>query len=100
MTEKPKLADQLIIYCLNAHYGIEVATLTFLPMGADMNASIYKVQAQDRSPYFVKLKRGHHPDISVEIVERLHEAGIHLVIPPIKTLQGRLTQHVQRVCLP
>ena len=48
MLEKQALSDQLIISCLNTHYGIEVATLTFLPLGADMNASVYKAQALDQ----------------------------------------------------
>ena len=67
MIEKQSLSDQLIIDCLNTDYGIEVATLTFLPLGADMNASVYKAQAHDQTSYFVKLKRGHHHDISIAI---------------------------------
>lgn len=98
MKEKPSVPDSLIIGCLSADYGIEVATLTFLPIGADLNASIYKVQAVDqtanRSSYFVKLKRSHHPDISVAIVELLHKAGIQQIIPTIKTLHGRPTQRI------
>ena len=68
MIEKQPLSDQRIIDCLNIDYGIEVATLTFLPLGADMNASVYKAETQDQSSYFVKLKRGHHHDISIAIV--------------------------------
>ena len=48
MLEKHSLSDQLIISCLNTHYGIEVATLTFLPLGADMNASVYKAQTDSK----------------------------------------------------
>ena len=68
MPVKQSLSDQRIIDCLNADYGIEVVTLTFLPLGADMNASVYKAEAQDQSSYFVKLKRGHHHDIGITIV--------------------------------
>jgi len=95
MIEKQPLSDQLIINCLNIDYGIEVATLTFLPIGADMNASVYKAQTYDQRSYFVKLKRGHHHDISVVIVELLHDAGIQQIIPPIKTLLGQLTQRIE-----
>ena len=69
MLVKPPLPDQRIIDCLNTDYGIEVATLTFLPLGADMNASVYKAETHDQSSYFIKLKRGHHHDISIVIVE-------------------------------
>jgi spectinomycin phosphotransferase len=95
MIEKQSLSDQLIISCLNTDYGIEVATLTFLPLGADMNASVYKAQAHDQTSYFVKLKRGHNHDISVLIVELLHDAGIQQVIPPIKTIHGHPTQRIE-----
>ncbi len=84
------LSEQFIINCLNADYGIEVAVLTFLPLGADMNASVYKAQTYDQTSYFVKLKRGHHHDISIAIVELLHDAGIQEIIPPIKTILGQL----------
>ncbi len=95
MIEKQSLSDQLIINCLNTDYGIEVATLTFLPLGADMNASVYKAQTHDQTSYFVKLKRGHHHDISVAIVELLHDAGIQQIIPPVKTIHGQSTQRIE-----
>ena len=95
MIEKLPLSDSHIIGCLNVDYGIEVATLTFLPLGADMNASVYKAQAHDQTSYFVKLKRGHHHDISVVIVELLHDAGIQQIIPPIKTIHGQSTQRIE-----
>ena len=62
MREKKPVSDKRIINCLNIDYGIEVDTLTFLPLGADMHAIVYKAQAQDLRSYFVKLKRGHHHD--------------------------------------
>lgn len=92
MLEKPLLSDQRIIDCLNTYYGIEVITLTFLPLGADMNASIYKAEAHDQSSYFIKLKRGHHHDIGIAVVELLHNAGIQQIIPPVKTTYGQSTQ--------
>ena len=88
------IADQRIINCLNIDYGIEIATLTLLPIGADMHASVYKAQTHDQTSYFVKLKRGHHHDISVVIVELLHDAGMQQIIPPIKTLLSQSTQRI------
>jgi spectinomycin phosphotransferase len=63
----PTLSPQHIIDCLNTNYGITAITLTFLPLGADMNASVYKAETRDGLSYFVKLKRGHRYDISVAI---------------------------------
>ena len=94
MLEKHALPDQILIKCLNTNYGIAVATLTFLPIGADTNASIYKAQTFDQTSYFIKLKLGHHHDISVEIVELLQLAGIPQIIPPIKTIHGKSTQPI------
>ena len=54
-----------------------------------------KLKRMTRASYFVKLKRGHHHDISVVIVELLHDAGIQQIIPPIKTLLGQSTQRIE-----
>ncbi len=89
-----RLSPQPIIDCLKANYGIAVTTLTLLPLGADMNASVYKAETHDGSSYFVKLKRGHHYDISVTILALLQASGIQQIIPPIKTIKGDLTQHI------
>jgi spectinomycin phosphotransferase len=99
MIEKQSLSEELIINCLNSDYGIEVAKLMFLPIGTDMNASVYKAETYDRRSYFVKLKRGHHHDIDVEIVELSHAAGIRQIIPPIKTLLGQLIQCIEDLTL-
>lgn len=88
------LSDQSITDCLCTHYGIKIVTLTCLPLGADSNASVYKVEAQDKSTYFVKLKRGHHHDIGITIVQLLHDVGIQQIIPPIKIIQGHVTQSI------
>lgn len=69
MLIKLPLTDQSIIDCLHTDYGIEVAALTFLPLGADANASVYKAKAHNQLSYFIKLKHGHHHDISLTIVE-------------------------------
>jgi spectinomycin phosphotransferase len=99
MLEKNALSDQTIIKCLNTNYGIAVTTLTFLPIGADTNASIYKAQTFDQTSYFIKLKLGHRHDIGVEIVELLQRAGIQQIILPIKTIHGKSTQPIDNFTL-
>lgn len=96
MIEKQCLPDDLIISCLNTNYGIKIATLTFLPLGGDINAAVYKAQMYDQSSYFVKLKRNsHYHDISIVVLELLQTAGIQQIIPPVKTIHGQLTQHIE-----
>lgn len=96
MIKKLVSTDQNIINWIKTVYGIEVIKLEFLPLGADMNASIYKAITHDKS-YFVKLKWGHHHNNSLEIVELLHllhKAGIQ-VIPALKTINGHFTQRIE-----
>lgn len=78
-----------IIECLNTNYLIKVSALTLLPVGADMNASIYKVEANDQRSYFVKLKRDHIDDAQIAVMELLQRAGIKQLIAPIKTIEGK-----------
>lgn len=93
MIEQP-ISDQCIIDCLNMDYGIKVTQLTLLPIGADMNASVYKAEARDQSSYFIKLKRGHQHEISATIIALLHNAGIQQIILPVKTTRGLTIQHI------
>jgi spectinomycin phosphotransferase len=90
---KQAISDERIIDCLNTDYSIKIARLTFLPIGADMNAFVYKAEADDRS-YFIKLKRGHHHDISATIIALLYDARIQHIIPPIKNTRGQPIQHI------
>ena len=53
-----------------------------------------KLRRVSGQSYFVKLKRGHHYDMSVTILALLQASGIQQIIPPIKTIDGELTQHI------
>lgn len=86
------VSDQRIIGCLNTKYGIKVATLTRILLGADIDASVYKAQAHDQASYFVKLRRGIHNDIGPIIQRLLYDAGIQQIIAPVKTNDGQATQ--------
>jgi spectinomycin phosphotransferase len=99
MLEKLSIADQRIISCLKDYYGIEVAKLTFLPLGADNNASVYKAQAKDKRCYFIKLKKGHQHEISVEVLKLLHDSGVQEIIPPLKTVHGKQIQLLESFTL-
>ncbi len=83
-----------ILNCLSTYYLIEATALAQLPLGADVNASIYKAQASDQKTYFVKLKQGHFHDANIAILELLQMAGIQQLIPPIKTIEGKQIQQV------
>ncbi|MDN3506674.1 MAG: phosphotransferase [Simkaniaceae bacterium] len=95
MLEKHSLPDSIITKCLKTNYGIEAASLTSLPIGADIDASLYKVQTFDQRAFFIKIKRKNKHDIGVEVVEFLHREGIQQVLPPIRTVQGNPTQPIE-----
>lgn len=94
MIEKSPPSEQRLIDCLKINYGIEVATLTVFPLGADMHALVYKAQTHNQTSYFVKLKHGHHHDISAIIIELLSNAGIQQIIPIVKTVCGQASQRL------
>lgn len=83
-----------ILNCLSTYYLIEATALVQLPLGADVNASIYKAQASDQKTYFVKLKRDHVHDANIAILELLQMAGIQQLIPPLKTVEGKQIQQM------
>lgn len=95
MIEKSPLSTHQIIDCLKINYGINVSMLNVLPLGADMEASVYKAETCNQSCYFIKVKWGYSQDISTLVMELLESAEIQHIIPPIKTLDGQTSHHVK-----
>jgi spectinomycin phosphotransferase len=90
MLEKPDLPDAPLIACLQDDYGLRAAQLTFLPLGADANTAVYRVVADDATPYFLKLRRGVFDEMAVAIPRVLSDHGIAQVIPPLETRTDHL----------
>jgi spectinomycin phosphotransferase len=85
MLEKPSLPDQLIISCLEDVYGLQVNRLTFLPIGADSNTAVFRVDANDQKAYFLKLRKGDFDEITVAVPYFLKLLGIEQIIAPLET---------------
>lgn len=90
MLEKPDLQDEKIITCLQDEYGLAVAQLTFLPIGADPNTAVYRAATTDETAYFVKLRRGAFDETSVTLPKLLSDQGVAPIIPPLATQRGQL----------
>jgi len=90
MLEKPDLQDQLIIAHLGDAYGLQVARLTFLPIGADFNTAVYRVVTKDETAYFLKLRKGDFDEITVAVPQFLKAQGIQAIIAPLETRAGQL----------
>ena len=90
MLEKPDLRDEKIAACLLDAFGLRVAQVTFLPLGADLNTAVYRTVADDGTLYFVKLRRGDFNEIAVTLPKFLSDRGIMQIMPPLATLAGLL----------
>ncbi len=84
MLEKPDLADDLIISRVQDEYDLSVATLTFLPLGADPDAAVYRLVADDATAYFLKLRKGFN-EIAVKVPLFLKSQSIQEIIAPFET---------------
>lgn len=90
MLERPDLQDERIIACLQDEYSVPGVQITFLPLGADLNTAVYRVVADDETPYFVKVRKGVFDSISVALPNFLRDLGIVQIIAPLSTKSGQL----------
>jgi len=84
MLEKPNIPDELIISRLQEEYGLYVAELTFLPIGADLRTAVYRVLSDDGTAYFLKLRKKFE-EVIVRIPLFLKDHGIQEIIAPLET---------------
>jgi len=77
---------------LQAEYGLLVIHVAFLPLGADLNTAVYRVVAEDETPYFVKLRRGVFGETVVALPKFLSDQGIVQIIAPWQPKQGNSGQ--------
>ncbi len=90
MLTPPDIASDTIIAFLGEHYALCARQVTFLPIGADANAAVFRVNTDDDTPYFLKLKRGEFDEVAVSIPAYLRAHGIPRVMAPLATTAGRL----------
>ncbi len=79
---------------LRDFYEIEAAKVERISVGADLDASIYKVQTSDKGSYFVKVVQRRSYDVPMAILELLQGAGVEQLIHPIKTKAGKSAHQV------
>ncbi|MBN2006176.1 MAG: aminoglycoside phosphotransferase family protein, partial [Anaerolineae bacterium] len=90
MLEKPDLPDEKIINCLQDAYRLHAAHIVFLPLGADINTAVYRVETGDERAYFVKLRSGPFDEISVALPKFFADQGIQQIIAPLASVTGQL----------
>lgn len=100
MREPPiDLSDDILRTALRAHYGLSVAALTFLPLGHDSSAWVYRVEAADGVPYFLKVRQQVTNPSGLRIPRYLHEQGVTQVIAPLPTNAQTLWAEVKGYAL-
>ncbi len=90
MLEQPDLPDEQTVACVQDAYALQVRHITFLPLGADPHAAVYRVLVTDGAAYFVKVRRGRVTETSVALPSVLRDLGITQIIAPLPTTTGRL----------
>ncbi|MBZ0288556.1 MAG: aminoglycoside phosphotransferase family protein [Anaerolineae bacterium] len=90
MLEKPDIQDSAITQCLGDDFGLHIAELEFLPLGADRNTAVYKAVAENGIAYFVKLRSGDFNAVSVIVPKVLQDQGVAHIIAPIPAQNGAL----------
>ncbi len=84
----PELQES-IIQSLALFYGIKANTLTPIEKGADANAQVYRSEK-----FFIKVIKGKHKSINLDVMELLKASGLKHIISPIKTLDGNSIQYI------
>jgi spectinomycin phosphotransferase len=90
MLEKPDFPDEKIVACLRNAHRLSIDQVTFLPLGADLNTVVYRADARDGRPYFVKLWRGNFDETSATLPKFLQDQGIAAILAPLPTPSGQL----------
>jgi len=90
MLTAPDLPDEKITACVQDAFGLHVARIAFLPLGADMNTAVYHAVTADGTPYFVKLRRGDFDEVAVLLPKFFGDRGIEQIIVPLATQAGQL----------
>jgi spectinomycin phosphotransferase len=91
MLERPDLADETIFQCLHEHYGLVAQAITFLPIGYDATAWVFRVEAADHAAYFLKVKSVPVTAASLAVPHFLRQWGVAEVVAPLPTRNKALS---------
>lgn len=100
MLEKPSIPDERIIEHVAQSYelpasglpaaGLSAAEAVFLPLGADVNSAVYRIETAGSDSFFLKLRKENYDETSILIPRYLYDRGIQQIISPLKTVDGQL----------
>lgn len=87
MLDRLPVTDEQISTCAHQSYGIDLHEITFMPIGYDANAGVFRGVATTGT-YFLKVKRTPIDPVSVLLPRDLHARGLTEVVAPLLTLNG------------
>jgi spectinomycin phosphotransferase len=92
MLTPPDLSRETVAQYLADAYGLHDARIEFLPLGADVNSAVFRINASDGAAYFLKLRRGDFDQPVVAVPAFLHhDKGIEAVMAPLPTTSQQLS---------
>jgi spectinomycin phosphotransferase len=86
----PDISSELIASRVREAWGVPVASLAFLPLGADAVTAAWRLRAADGSDWFLKLRFGAFDSLSVALPRLFADRGLVHAIAPERTLAGGL----------
>ncbi len=91
MREPPaNLPDETLRACLRARYGLIVDELTFLPIGHDSSAWVYRARTVGDGAYFLKVRTQVTNEPGLLVPRYLRDHGVERVVAPLLTGEGAL----------
>jgi spectinomycin phosphotransferase len=100
MREPPAhLSSEMLCTCLEDHYDLAVAELSFLSLGSDSSAWGYRARTADGIEYFLKVRAGAVNEAGLHVPRYLCDQGIAGVVAPLPTRAGTLWTNVAGAAL-
>ena len=90
MREPPNIPNSHIIDVVQRHYAIVADYLSFLALGLDATAGVYRLHTTTNIDYFVKVRQGSLNEAGLSLPRYLYEQGVPHIIAPIPTTTGDL----------
>jgi spectinomycin phosphotransferase len=90
LRDNPEINAEIIADCLTVAYGFQPTSLTYLPIGYDLNAYVYEVISDDGRSYFVKIRSGNVYEPALDVPRALNDHGVRNVLAPLLTQSGEM----------
>src|SRR5947209_1008926 len=90
MRAPPRITEEDLRACLQDQYELSPVTLTFLPLGHDYDAGIYRVASEQGPAYALKVTSRPLYAPRCLVPRYLNDQGMAAVVAPIRTSSGAL----------